>query len=220
MSFQLKEVQYADEMPGFIEYLGDKLKYGTTFGVDGYSEDLEVIECRSRDGFIPHGHNRGGIRFKQFADLMSVFGSGCYPTDLVAKKTLDRAIDNGINDAADAFIEKYAGELMDLGAPEHCNDLPSSLQNEYSDYEQAHLGQDNSVFYYTQAKYEGSENGVHTLYLTACINWEAPYHRSSVAWMPGLVCESDKSVEIKFKSVEELDKKLDAALKSFNENFF
>jgi hypothetical protein len=200
--------QYADEMPKLMEYLKDTLtdSFNNDVRAEVYEVQSEELECRSRDGFMPFDHNRGGVRILGFSDVRCIMGSGTIPNNKQASKAIEGQDTQNREYALEALNEKHGTKFT-------TNDnLPEDMQNELWEIQDEGSSED-SILFYIQAKYEGSVNGVHTLYVTACINWESPYHRSHISWLPDFVTESSKSVEIKFKNATELRTRLKKALK-------
>lgn len=172
----------------FEEYVRD------TFGQEG-SYTIKSLECRSRDGFIPHSHNKGGVEVIGFTDLQCIQGSGYFPVNKEARDKIQGLIDSNLQYAAESFFEKHQAlfEKYNLTVAdayyhriEEIENSPNpefdGLTNEIMEYENEHLSGDySSVMYQIRVMYHGKDaSGVHSLSVFASISAsDAPYHRSS-----------------------------------------
>lgn len=167
---------------------------------DNCHEQLHEIEFLSRDGFSAHSHNHGGFILRGFTDLAGIYGAGL----TFNAKGLDEAIEKQIESN-----REYV-KLKDDGS-EECNDAFYEVLSDES----------NSILFEIQVMYGGfDEKGIHTLWVSAAVNVEGPYHRRSISWMPGLKCEYAKEVEITFKTKKQAKLKLISALKKVCKEIF
>lgn len=186
-------------------------------------ESIEEIECHSRDGFIAFDHNRGGLSFRNFSDLMGIWGSGYFPKAKASHDKIQAWVDDELQSATEAFFEKNQAKLEAIGIKNisevSYHDLyerkEGSLAEELSEYENEFTsGELNSVMYELQFMYHGKDaDGVHSASVCSALNTEAPYHRSGR-------CELAKEVEITWRNQTELKKKLKAALQKTAKEVF
>jgi hypothetical protein len=193
---------YFDELPMLQRKMIERMTIaafeeyvrGDTFGHEG-SYTVENIECRSRSGFIPHSHNRGGVDVQGYTDLNGIQGSGYFPRNKDAADKIQGLIDSSLQYAAESFFEKHQAvfEKYNLTVAdayyhriEEIENSPNpdfeGLTNEIQDYENEHLSGDySSVMYQIRVMYHGKDaSGVHSLSVFASISAsDAPYHRSS-----------------------------------------
>jgi hypothetical protein len=152
-----------------------------------HDDCFEEIECHSRDGFIPFGHNRGGLTYRNFTTLLDYYGGGY------------NAAHKGANDE----IWRQINLVLD--------ERPESA--EASDEHLDALGSDDSsIMHEIRFMYHGCENGVHRASVSCAVNTEGPYHRSHISWAPNVFCEGAKEVEITWKTDGGLARKLKRAL--------
>lgn len=184
-------------------------------------ECIDAIECRSRDGFIPPNHNCGGYVFQNFTTVQGIVGSGCYPASKEAHKQIDKQYDQACEYAKEWFSGKYGAELKAKGIPEdkwNYHDLyelgEGPLAERLSEAEHENAGEDSSsIMVEVRIMYHGvGENGVHMASVSAAVNWEGPYHRSHISWMPGFKCEHAKEVEVEFKTLKQAKTRLTKAI--------
>lgn len=173
----------------------------------------EAIECMSRDGFWAASDNCGGYTFTEFTDVRSVWGSGM-PTSKEAAAAITKQYEAS---------EEYARE--DLKGEFEALKIPLDKQNYHDLYELEHgelaerfdekvteLASEDTIMLQTRILYCGVEDGVHVAFVSATVNWEAPYHRSHISWMPGFKCEASKEVRVTFKGLRDGKAKLNAAM--------
>ena len=218
---------YFDQLPNLTQTMIKRLitdafeheaRHFETFGPEG-SYRVEELECRSRDGFIPHSHNRGGIDVSGYTTLDFMNGSGYLPSNEKSREHVQAAIDSGLQSATEAFFEKHAEVLAKHGittvAQVSYSDFNNSkieelqdLAEELSEYEREYIGGDNStvmVQYRVMYHGQGSE-GIHSMTVFASINTEAPYHR-------GKYDDNVSEIEITWRKGSALKTKLVKALK-------
>lgn len=129
----------------------------------GYNKDrISALECRSRDGFSPYSHNKGGFEAIAFSDQACMIGMG------------GTGFEN-----ADATMEKY--EQFDI------EQFEGSFGVKYADWTEEQKEEfDNSryadseatVLFSTDVMYQGVERGIHTVNVRMCVCVkDAPYHR-------------------------------------------
>jgi len=195
-----------------------------------YGQDaIAEIECYSRDGFIPWSGNKGGIQIRGFCTLMDIFGGGYYPSHDKARAEIERQIELDLGYASEATFEKHKEllekhnvtqkkatyvniqKLVDKGKKE-LEPVLQTIQVEESNY----LGDSDSssIMYEIRFMYHGCTNGIHSASVSAAVNTEGPYHRSSISWAPNVFCEGAKEVEITWKNQGGLETKLKKALKT------
>lgn len=155
----------------------------------GYSSDrINSLECRSRDGFIPHIHNYGGIECIAFG-LPYSLPNGCtgFPN-------------------ADATIEKYSQMNRDdyaeqIGVKE--DDWNEEQREEFYEYESS--DDEASILYSLDIMHTGIDKGIHSLNLRFCVCVkDMPYHRKY----------DDKiEIDLSFKTINGLKGKLNKLLK-------
>lgn len=200
----------------------------------GRDDGVEELEFEARSGFIPFDHNRGGIQLNMFTDIGYYWGSGCRPAHKDAANEIERQIELGLNYASEMLSERMGKEDFeyffgsDLKKLTYHNlqELAESLTKqgqdttkvdfwvqEIQELENANLsGDESSIMHQTRFMYHGKVDGVHSASVSCAVNTEGPYHRSHISWAPGVFCEGVKEVEITWKTVPELKKKLKAAL--------
>lgn len=187
------------------------------------SDSLEEIECHSRDGFMAFDHNRGGLEYSNFTDLMGIWGSGYFPKATKSHDYVQVLVDYNLQSATKAFFDKNRAELGKLGikaiSKVSYHDLyecgESKLAEELSEYENEHTsGEQSSVMYNLRFMYHRKDaKGIHTASVSAAINCEAPYHR------PGRN-ELSKEIEISWKNQNELKKKLKLSFAKVSKEIF
>lgn len=201
-----------------------------SINVEIYKRDedaIDSVECHSRDGFIPHSFNRGGIQYTNFTDLSSMWGSGCYPTAERSNDKAQAAVDESLQHASETFFENNRELLNKLGITiaqcsyseiqelEEKNSELKYKSEELADLENEFMsGEQNSVMFNLRFMYHGkSAKGLHSASVSAALNFEAPYHR------PGRQ-EFAKEIEITWRNVSELKRKLRLALKKTTKEVF
>lgn len=231
---------YFDELPKDLQDMVRELILEAAEnrnGPEGFKTDdecIESVECRSRAGFIPFSHNKGGLTYRNFATHMDYFAGGYDIAHKKAHEKLREMMEQSIADTYGYFfddnkelLESHGfkretfsyGELQDkanLGSPLYdvLNDLGNAESESLSD-------ENSTVMHEFRFMYEGQdEDGVHSASVSAAINLEAPYHRSSISWMPGVFCEGASEVEIEWKTKAELKNKLKIALSKVSADIF
>ena len=204
-------------------------------GPEGYKQEdecLEPVECRSRDGFIPFGHNKGGLLYINFTDLMGYWGGGYTPSHAGAASEIERQIDFNLNAAQDYILVEYndifkmknvSPNDVNYHALHETKDKELiKIAEELSESEHENLSDENSsIMHEFRFMYHGvNDKGVHEASVSAALNTEGPYHRSSISWAPNVFCEGSKEIEIKWKNNAELKRKLDKALKQVSKAIF
>lgn len=205
-------------------------------GPDCYKSDeeaIESIECHSRDGFSPFSHNKGGLVYQNFTDLMGYFGGGYTCTHEGAAKEIQRQIDYSLKLCAEDTYAKFITKFQALGIEEKDvsygtierfiekgHDMQDVL-NYIQEHEYDCLGgTEDTIMHEIRFMYHGQEGKEHSASVSAAVNTEGPYHRSSISWAPGVFCEGAKEVEITWTTQTELKKKLTAALKKVSKAVF
>lgn len=199
-------------------------------GPEGWkpSEDcIDDIECRSRSGFIPFSHNKGGLTYRNFATLSDYHFGGYGCAHEKANKELERLAEYSIDCAMESFKEQYKDELQGIDDNLiNYNDLydmgKGNLAERLSELETESLTDENStVMHEFRFMYHGvDDEGNHSASVSAAINLEAPYHRSHISWAPEVFCEGGKELEITWKTNKQLTKRLKDALMEVSKEVF
>lgn len=165
----------------------------------GFSEEhTDALECRSRDGFIPYSHNKGGI------------GAHAYQSQLHAY------IERTGFDHADAVLDRYYQYTADYYAEANnlSKDVSTWSDDQRDEMEQGYAeDSESTVFFKLQAMYQGiNDDGMHSIDLSCMVNVsDAPYHRGY---------DDIVEIELKFKTVAGLKKQLATVLKRDDVNTF
>lgn len=183
------------------------------YGVAYDKPRLEEIECRSRDGFIAHSHNRGGFDLEYLSQVSSCVGSGCGP-DLAA---IDKSADWAYGAALEWFKETKADEIQ--GLPDDklnyhdlCELGRSDLAEWLAESEYEHMN--TPVWWGVRAMYEGQdENGIHTLSIYASGNVSEYYG------FAGKGSETKAQHEIRFRTASGLRRQLERLTKKVERAF-
>lgn len=213
-------------------------------GPEGYKTDdesIEEIEFKSCDGFMAFDHNRGGLTYRNFTDLMDYFGNGHVPAHEGVAKEIQRQIDYSLESLSESVYEDHKSLCLELNIGEtecqyHAIDQYIRTSDNLTDAQKTELkqmlneiqggeydslsGDDNSIMHEIRVMYHGKIGGVHTASVSAALNTEGPYHRSGISWAPGVFCEGAKEVEITWRNNAELKRKLDKALKKVSKEIF
>lgn len=168
-----------------FDAIANALREFTNEALDVHDREVEAIECRSRDGFIPYSHNKGGFQKVAFTSLGTMQGTGYATGSDKFNQIVEELIKNNREyfdrsefDSDDAFEDAIHESLYD---------------NDY-----------NSVMVKVQVLYNGYANGKHEVDVSVMLEaTDAPYHR-------GYDDLLEKS--IRFTTVKELRSKLKALL--------
>jgi len=163
-------------------------------------KDVEPIECISRDGFIASSHNCGGYVWQDFTNVNYIIGSGSYPASVEAQNKITEAYETN---------RQYA--LEDLGFQNKSELTDTEQETLYQKIDE--YGSEDTSMYEIRIMYHGVENGIHRVSISAAVNWESPYHRSHISWMPNFKCEHAKEVEVTFRSLKSGERKMRRALR-------
>ena len=213
-------------------------------GPEGYKSDeecLEDVECHARDGFMPFSHNRGGLTYRNFTDLMAYFGGGYTVAHEGAANAIQGQIDYTFQSISEDVYTDHKSICLELNIGEnecsYCTlqefeetseNLTENqkvelrkMMNEIQEMESERLsGSENTIMHELRFMYHGKENGVHSASVSAAVNTEGPYHRSSISWSPSTFCEGAKEIEIKWRNNAELKRKLDKAFAKVSKVIF
>lgn len=149
-------------------------------------ERIEAIECRRRDGFIPHSYNNGGLQAITYRTQYECCqDTGFENTDKVLEKY------SGYN--LDYFIEEHP-ELKDVQYSEWSEEMQGALHNDEAEC-------DDTVQFQVRVMFTSETTANVDFYVSAS---DTPYHRSS---------DDKLELEVTFKSPAGLAKKLKALLK-------
>jgi hypothetical protein len=146
---------------------------------------LQELECRRRDGFIPHSWNMGGWGASSFSTIRDVMGSGMMTGSKKVNELIEKYYNERYNEVLESFLSEKQIKELDYDNLELMDEFYTSLDESFcSDYDSI------SVEY--QGRYLGYEMGVHTISLNVFISvTDAPYFRKS---------DDDIEVIIKFKN--------------------
>jgi hypothetical protein len=147
----------------------------------GYSKDrISELDCRSRDGFIPFSHNKGGLEAIAFIDLYSAYSMG------------------GVGfDNADVTIVKYYEYCLESLELKNTKELTEEQHSQIEHY----CSEDTVLF-----SLDAMLTDEHTINLRFCVcAKDTPYHRQ----YDDLI-----DIDVEFKNVTELKKKLKKLLKN------
>lgn len=222
------------DFDGYFEDLAEGTKTIVKDLIEKHFEDncevfyqtTEELECKRRDGFIPHSFNRGGMEVNGFTDLMSIHGSGTMPSHAKARAEIERQIDQGFKSCAEHCFEKFKdlAEKHELKEEDFNHYTIHEIAQTHEEFEEVEryiedsemefLGiSDSSIMYSIRFMYHGIVDGKHSASVSAAVNTEGPYHRSRISWAPEVFCEGAKEVEIEWGNQTQLKDKLDKALK-------
>lgn len=214
---------YLDEQPELDSIIKDFMTDLDSTYDYGFGKDVEPLECRSRDGFIPHSHNCGGYDKEYYTSIADIWGSGC---DLTGELNTERA-HKVYEDAFENLIKYDLDRTLTPDQIKVLQDIPKEKWNyhDLSDLGHSDIAEtmdeytydwmrECSIWFGYRAMYEGkSENGWHTLMIYACAN-ESEY------WgMCGRGSETVQEHEVKFRNAKELQTKLES-IKSALESAF
>jgi hypothetical protein len=214
---------YFDDLPESIKTIvRDSLEYH--YNVDTFSADFEDIECKSRDGFWAASHNKGGLIYRGFTDIMMIQGSGCFPNHGKARAEIESQVQYHYDCIAESIYDQFKALIDSKGLNKsHCyyHEMYEQslkypeLSKVLSEIEEAETCgiEDNTIMFELRFMYHGMVNGVHSASISAAVNTEGPYHRSSISWMPGKFCEGAKEIEITWRSDKSFETKLNTALR-------
>ena len=193
--------------------------------VDGYKrgeECIDEIEFKSRDGFIANSDNFGGIVSRNFATLSDFWSSGNSCAHKKAAKEIERQIDYSLECAKESFIESYP-EFKDADVSYHSlyESGELDLAEEFSNLEVESMSDESSsIMFEFRFMYHGFDGVTHRASVSAAINTEGPYHRSSISWAKDVFCEGASEVEITWTTDKELKAKLKDALNKVSNEIF
>lgn len=209
-------------------------------GPEGYKSNddaLSSIECKSRDGFIPFSHNKGGILYRNFTTLNDYFGGGYIVKHKGARKEIERQIDFSLQSASEAFFAHHGHKIVKYKMTventnyhsllkleeKHPNDKDlKSISETFSEYERSNMdGDDSSIMHEIRFMFHGvNDEGKFSASVSCAVNTEGPYHRSSISWASGVFCEGAKEIEIEWRTDKQLIKELETALKLCSKEIF
>lgn len=161
-------------------------------------ERIKALECRSRSGFTPYSHNKGGLMGCAFKDQFNAQFEG----------TGFKNADNTLNRYYDLDVENFERDT-NLDLPKERDDWTGEHWMAFDEYRRS--DSEATVFFQTMAMIN-SESELNLIFYV-CVK-DAPYHR-----------EFDDKIEfdIRFKSIKGLKQKLNRVLKNkevqlFSEN--
>lgn len=198
--------------PNWVSDVIKKALQDYDFGQDD-NRDVEPIEFKRRDGFIPYRHNKGGFDKNSFTTLGRL--SDNY--GLLPNKLMD-LINESIKDSVSMLVDRHPDILFNNIDPDDiCYDTlyknnMEKYAEELAEIERELLDDDySSVMSQLRVMYHGYNNGAHSLTVFATVSYsDAPYHRSS---------DIQDEVTIYFKTEKELNKKLNDAIKKTSKVF-
>lgn len=166
--------EYVVVMQDFLESLG--------FNTDR----IEKFESRSRDGFIPHSHNKGGIEAITYRDVNSCCqDTGFEKTDSVLSKYADYNLKD--------FAENNKLDVLTYG---NWTDEQRELYYEYENES------DDTVQFQARIMFTSETSANIDFYVSAS---DTPYHRKS---------DDKLELDVNFKSPAGLKRKLASILKN------
>lgn len=208
------------------EFIKDTLLSGLeTDGHELYTIQVEEVEFKHRDGFIPSSYNRGGFDAIGFTDLISLWSSGTEVSHKKAQAEIERQIEASFDYLRDDLSEKYS-ELMtkfnltkedltyrNLDKLSEKHPELTDLFKAFEEGEDSYLSDDSSsIMFSARFLYHGYDNGTHSASISAAVNTEGPYHRSHISWSPSTFCEGAKEIEITWANEKEFKRKFIKAL--------
>lgn len=157
-----------------------------------FNESVSQLEFERRDGFIPFGHNRGGIDFITYVDILSLYGSGYH---------IGTKIENFVYDQVTEAFSEAVKQNPDLNEN---NEKDREKLYEISD--ESLMDEYSLLAWRIRIMYEG--NGLVMIYS----GWDkdAPYFR----WQG----KTDLEQKIKFKDKRDLKAKLKKAIQKAIKN--
>lgn len=173
------DLKQADEIK---EVLSDFLEHGLNFRADRIS----ILESRSRDGFIPYSHNKGGVEAIGFMDQSQ------------AEYELSHIFEN-----SHKTLEKYRG--YDLKQFKEDNKIPQDAEldetqiDKFDDYR---INDESTVL--LSADLMLTDENTLDIRLCVCVK-DAPYHRTY---------DDMLSLDVEFDSILELVDGLNEVLKN------
>ena len=179
---------------------------------------VQSVAHESYSGFIPF--TNGGFDLTLPTDLNSVVSSGAAPTEAVADKIIEDAIDYSLEMAFDSFMDEKREELAEIFTPEEMNAKYSesiisyseldernqgSLAEELSEYENSCLTEGSTFFYQFRVLFFADDNcrnelGEDELLFMAGTNLDFEYGRDK-----GLEVSYEKSVPLKGLTTDMVD---------------
>ncbi len=148
---------------------------------------IDSFECRSRDGFSPYSHNKGGLEGVSY--LYSTYENTGFDK-------VDEVQENHRQNATDAWYEENKIDKTKVSY----QDLTSDQQDDLANFETEYL-QDDSIQFQARVMITSDTTANVDFYISAS---DAPYHRSS---------DDRLELEIDFKSPAGMKRKLNAILK-------
>jgi hypothetical protein len=204
---------YLKDFPAFNEIIRELVEEtGRDLHNDQYGcREVEEIEYKSRDGFIPSEANRGGWEYTDFTTVDHVNGSGCFFASKEATKRAKKYYD-------DAFKECQ----KQLGMRR----FPQNEKKREELYEAVtEYLRDETIMLNVRVMYHGvDDKGTHVASVSGVVNWEAPYHRSSGALYRNagvrMQTEDAHEIEISWKTEKQLRTCLAKALAEVKSKLF
>jgi len=199
----------------------------------GYDQEVEKIEYKGYDGFIPY--TNGGYRITLYSDLSSVNSSGSYPANKEAENVLSEAIDESLKDSLIDFIENNRGQLQKIYPAKNfeinrsdsydqlydlCNyhDLydvnQSTLAEKLSEYEYTYLSEGCTFAYQFTVFYFDVDNsrnktGEKELYFFCGVNTDYEYLRDK-----GLITTYEQNIPLSELTIDKVKEVINNMAKS------
>lgn len=164
--------EYIEVMREFLE----ELNYS--------SNRIDSFECRRRDGFFPHSHNKGGLEGICYRDQYSA----CENTGF---ENTDKVLERGYKYDLESFLEDRKITELDY-------DNDSQLQ----DFDEYRQSSDDTIQFQARIMMTSETTANVDFFVSAS---DSPYHRSS---------DDKLKIEIEFKSPVGMKRKLNALLKN------
>ena len=172
--------------------------------------DIEEVEHEACDGFSPFSDNHGGGRITGF--YFDLYSAMQFARNKFAAATLDQFEVDAIADAKKELIEKHPeleGNEFDYQSlwDEGRDDLAEELSELERDDNESYM-----VMF--EVRFQGKESGVYSFLVQSVFNWEYPYHRSGISWLPNFKTEVYKQIELELVDLNGLESVLNEALNS------
>ncbi len=148
------------------------------------SDRIDAFECRSRTGFFPHSHNKGGIEGICYRDVYSTWeNTGFEGTDAALKRGYEYVLECFLDD--NKTIQKDSMSESDL-----------------EKFDEYRLSDEDTVQFQARVMMTSETTANVDLYVSTS---DSPYHRTS---------DDKFEIEIEFKSPAGMKRKLNALLKN------
>jgi hypothetical protein len=157
--------------------------------------EVEEIESKRRDGFIPDSSNHGGYYVRRIVPANCIFDSN----DEDLNKVIEESKEENYGYVAEELKNKFKKELADWSLesirPEKLSDANlNKIESEFESLLDSYESED-SVLLEVRVMYHGENSeGNHYFTVDSVINWNAPYHRDESGM------QSHKEIEVEGSS--------------------